>query len=142
MKNIKCITTFITILVLSGCKSSRMIGGWCSISASADPDKGKDAAINALVFEEYKGVLIARIVNCRGREYYIGSSPSSRSSVVIPVGYRQTDMRWDGRLSCNDAQAAYPQDAPETADLLRSLCTEVSAPLDPSDVDSSLTISD
>jgi hypothetical protein len=125
MKHIKFIVHSSLILGFSGCKTSRMMGDWCSISANPIKDSADDAATNALVFEEYKGVLVARILKCGINEHYLGSNPFSKSSVVIPSGYRQADMRWDGKLSCNDAQAAFPQDSTETASLLERICKEI-----------------
>jgi hypothetical protein len=110
-----------------GCKSGRPTGGWCSISSEIDARSDDEAVIYSLVFEELKGTLRARLINCSGKDFYIGHLAESKSSWVIPPGYRQGDMRWDGKLSCNDAQVAFPQDAPVTKTLLIELCDEVEA---------------
>jgi hypothetical protein len=119
--------SFLPAIMQLGCKSSRSIGGWCSISSQIDSRSDDEAVIYSLVFEELKGVLRARLVNCAGREFYIGYLPEAKSSRVIPAGYRQGDMRWDGKLSCNDAQLAFPQDAIETKTLLLELCDAAEA---------------
>lgn len=115
------------IVLLAACQSSRSIGGWCSISSKIETQSDDETVIYALVFEELKGVLLARIVDCGGKEFYLGYSSSSKSSNVIPAGYRQSDMRWDGKLSCNDAQSAYPQDSSQAKSLLKGICEDMEA---------------
>ena len=116
--------------ILFGCKSSRSNAGWCTVSSKVDSQSDDEPIIYSLIFEEHKGVLRARLIDCGGKEFYIGSVTSAKSSDVIPSGYRQSDMRWDGKLSCNDAQATFPEDAAQTKSLLLQICDDLEKSMD------------
>lgn len=109
-------------ITLTGCKSGRSMGAWCSVSAHFDGTHISDMTTYAVVFEEFKGVITARMVQCGEKEYYVGSSDGASSLDVIKPGYRQSDMRWDGTLTCHDIRAAYEDDSSETRHLVKSLC--------------------
>jgi hypothetical protein len=110
-------------MTLPGCKSGRSIGAWCSVSAHFDGTHINNMITYAVVFEEFKGVITARMVQCGEKEYYVGSSDKASSLDVLTPGYRQSDMRWDGTLTCNDIRAAYQDDSSETRHLVKSLCS-------------------
>lgn len=65
------------------------------------------------------------MVECGTQSYYLGSEHFSVSTNAIEPGYRQSNLKWNGELSCSEVLTAFPQGSAETVDTITELCVSL-----------------
>jgi hypothetical protein len=108
--------------VFHGCGTARKSPKWCTISASYQSDSGESTVYNSLIFEDYQSNLMARMLQCGTKDYLMSGYKNSASGQVLEPPELGTAMKWNGVLSCNDLQGAYPHDSQNATDVLAHLC--------------------
>jgi hypothetical protein len=107
--------------LLSGCKNTDGVGNWCSVTAHFNDVMKANAKTYAIVFEELRGQLVVRMVQCGEQEFYVGSEPSA-SSANLPKPDDLQRVYHDPTFSCQDIHRALPDDSPKTIFYAGALC--------------------
>jgi hypothetical protein len=109
---------------LLGCSQVRDSNQVCFIGASADRGLVHVAQTQSILFIEERGTLYAKLLQCGGKEYYLGAYESSSSHAALGEEFFESikSAQWDGFLSCSDAISAYPYNHKNTTELLTKLC--------------------
>jgi hypothetical protein len=112
----------VLFISLSGCKGGLGANAWCSVATRR---RGGDDPVNlqsTLIFEEAREKLFVRMIECGEKSYYLGDKAFSSSDTAIEPGYRQSNLKWNGELSCSEVQTTFPPNGKETVDVLTELC--------------------
>jgi len=119
-------TVVVIQLHLSGCQQVRDSNQMCLIGASADRGLVHVAELKSILFIEDRGTLYAKLLQCGGKEYYLGGFKYANSTAALGKDFFESikAAQWDGFLGCSDAISAFPYNHKNTTDLLTKLCDD------------------
>lgn len=125
----KCLSvgSLFILALFQGCAPPLVLPKLCSVRAAHSGE------LNSLLLsEEPAGYLVAKLLRCGEREFYLASVSNSNSSSIVTAFIEDNahaiPARWDMRIGCPEALDAYPVDGAKTEDFLSSLCSKIAVP--------------